>query len=619
MVSSSTVFVLCLLDIMFTCSNGALYSRNRPGTRSLLQKIDINSQRKDNGIHCPPWYKINSTEQGMCVCRKHQSIDVLKCTDQGALLEFGYCMTYDEDDGEYTIGECPYFQSNGHNLTEDGYVKLPDNVSQLNDYMCHTMNRKGLLCSQCIDGFGPAMTSTGFKCTNCTDVWYGVPLYLMVKLVPITIIYLVIPISRINITSAPMTCFIMYNELILHELLYNRTPPLGRLVYQLHGIKLQILLLVYGITNLEFIQYLVPSFCVGNKHMFTFILEYLLAFYPLCLIILTWICIELHGRNFRPLVWLWRPLHKCFVQLRRKWDTTNDLIDVFASFLLLSYTNIVYQSLLFIDCQKIVYTHDFSKVNSRFVMFFDWNGTCGSIKHITIIIPAIIIICIFNLLPALLLVLYPIRAFRACLTKCRLNGIAITTFVEKFHSCCRDGLDGGQDMRSFSGFYFILRLFLFIGNFISECFLPGYWSMNTLLFLTLALLIALIKPYKKTYMHVFDTISLATLAVLCHLMTYSRFISPGTDPAIFTAIGVIPGLLVAFLTCWKAIRKVLSKKTKQTKEHLIRCFSWCKHPLSHIVTHTANNQSNSYETRDDLPQPMIPTISYGSYGSTDYH
>ena len=70
-------------------------------------------------------------------------------------------------------------------------------------------------------------------------------------------------------------------------------------------------------------------------------------------------------------------------------------------------------------------THDFRNINSRFVMFLDSNKTCGDTKHITTAIPAIIIIGIFNLLPALLLVLYPIRAFRACLTKCRLNGIAV--------------------------------------------------------------------------------------------------------------------------------------------------------------------------------------------------
>ena len=75
-------------------------------------------------------------------------------------------------------------------------------------------------------------------------------------------------------------------------------------------------------------------------------------------------------------------------------------------------------------------------------------------------------------------------------------------------------------MRSFSAFYFFLRVLIFIIDYFSQIkrFLPGYWSIYTLLFLTLALLIALIRPYKKTYINVFDTIFLASFAVVCHLM-----------------------------------------------------------------------------------------------------
>ena len=33
------------------------------------------------------------------------------------------------------------------------------------------------------------------------------------------------------------------------------------------------------------------------------------AFYLLLLIVLTYTCVELHGHNFRPIVWLWKPFH----------------------------------------------------------------------------------------------------------------------------------------------------------------------------------------------------------------------------------------------------------------------------------------------------------------------
>ena len=108
--------------------------------------------------------------------------EMVKCTDQGVLLHFEYCAT--ETNGNIYPTKCPYFQFNGHIVSkqEIEYIRLPDNISELNDYMCGPMNRKGLLCKDCIDGFGPSVTSLGYQCSNCTDTWYGIPLYLAVEL-----------------------------------------------------------------------------------------------------------------------------------------------------------------------------------------------------------------------------------------------------------------------------------------------------------------------------------------------------------------------------------------------------------------------------------------------------
>ncbi len=56
---------------------------------------------------------------------------------------------------------------------------------------------------------------------------------------------------------------------------------------------------------------------------------------------------------------LWRLFHGCFVQLRRGWNTESDLIDVFASFLLLSYSKIMY---------LVVLTTDSTKINNYFLV-----------------------------------------------------------------------------------------------------------------------------------------------------------------------------------------------------------------------------------------------------------
>ena len=153
------------------------------------------------------------------------------CTRNNVKLSIGYCMTQDET-GALFVTKCPYFQLEGHNKSDPGNFKLPDNISELNDYMCGSMNRKGFLCEDCVDGFAVSFTSMGHKCSNCTDAWYGIPLYLLIELVPITVFYFFVLIFRIHITSSPMTCLILYCNFIQYLLADDRYPPIERIVPQ---------------------------------------------------------------------------------------------------------------------------------------------------------------------------------------------------------------------------------------------------------------------------------------------------------------------------------------------------------------------------------------------------
>ena len=160
--------------------------------------------------NCHLWFYYNTTTK-RCECFPHPYNKVkLICTetDSEALLNFGYCMTYNNKDGTISIGQRASFMVHNRNVSERNYLRLPKNVSELNDYMCTPMNRKGLVCSECIDGFGPSVFSYGFQCTNCTDSWYEIPVYLLLEFVPITVFYLFILAFQISVTMAPMASFV---------------------------------------------------------------------------------------------------------------------------------------------------------------------------------------------------------------------------------------------------------------------------------------------------------------------------------------------------------------------------------------------------------------------------
>ena len=121
----------------------------------------------------------------------------------------------------------------------------------------------------------------------------------------------------------------------------------------------------------------------------------------------------------------------------------------------------------------------------------------------------------FCLLPPLLLICYPFRFFRSCLSKCRLDTIAINTFVENFHGYYRNGLDGGRDMRSLSGFYFFLAIGICLVQLFSVYIIKDYSNRNCgVIIFIIALILAFIRPYKKTYANILDTLILTNLSLL---------------------------------------------------------------------------------------------------------
>ena len=135
---------------------------------------------------------------------------------------------------------------------------------------------------------------------------------------------------------------------------------------------------------------------------------------------------------------------------------------MFCTFLLLSYTKVVYQSLPFVlNLQKIVKANESGNLSLVFASHSDPHIVYGNTKYILFCVLSSIVILLNSILP-LLLILYPLKCFQVCLSKCKLDFLVVNIFVQKFHRCYKDGLNGQRDMRSCSGLYFLLRLVPFL-------------------------------------------------------------------------------------------------------------------------------------------------------------
>ena len=111
-----------------------------------VQATEITTVPHDDYL-CQPWYNYDPVNEH-CTCQKHSGTmySMVQCGTDGTLIALGCCTTFDEEKGTL-VNDCSYFRPNGLNITLDGYT-LPNNVSELTDYMCGSMKRQNRLCKR---------------------------------------------------------------------------------------------------------------------------------------------------------------------------------------------------------------------------------------------------------------------------------------------------------------------------------------------------------------------------------------------------------------------------------------------------------------------------------------
>ena len=186
-----------------------------------------------------------------------------------------------------------------------------------------------------------------------------------------TVMFLVVIICQIRITAAPMNALIFVCQVIVS--IINADPLMftdaSKPVYLTY-----FLLTIYGVFNLDFFRYIIPHFCISSTMttLQALSLEYIVAFYPLFLIITLYICIQLHARGYKPILYLWKPFHKCCTCISQRWSPSESLVHTFASFLLLSYSKILFVSFNLLYYSEIIRDSAGDKTGS---LVFYYNAT----------------------------------------------------------------------------------------------------------------------------------------------------------------------------------------------------------------------------------------------------
>ena len=189
---------------------------------------------------------------------------------------------------------------------------------------------------------------------------------------------------------------------------------------------------------------------------------------------------------------------------------------------------------------------------------------------------AAFLLVLFVIFPVFFLFFYPTKMLRKLLSKCLSSRflIFLSTFMEKFHCCYKDGLDDTIDMRSFSGIYFLLRIIIYSAEIINmqTLHLGNHFSRG-FIFSVAVFTIALSRPYKQTYMNVMDCILLFHMATLCY--TIASTSSLNHKPHIFlplmqVVIG-LPFIIILLLAVYRLMTRGMFRKHLGNWWSLSRC------------------------------------------------
>ena len=436
--------------------------------------------RNDN---CPLWTSlINDT----CKC-DHTLKEIVLCNDgigAHSLLKC-YCMTTtDKNKSLAVVGPCLQTCSPTSRTYKDLHLD-----KDITDETCGPFHRTGVLCSKCIEGYGLPVYSYNLSCVNCTDYKYNWIKYIAVAYGPLTLFYIVAVILRISATSGLMICYVTICQMltIRGQLLWVTNAKYG---YYTSFLPSKILITLFSVWNLDFFRSHYTPFCLHPtiSALHVLLLDYLVAVYPLILILITYSLVKLHDR-YTLVVWFCKPLYICFHKFRKEWDIKTSLVASFATFYLLSYVKIINVTA---DILTPTFVHDAEGDKSKLYYYYNASILLFGKEHLPYAVFAIIFSFLFNVCPLLLLCLYPCTCFHKCLNKTGCRCHTLHVFM--------DALLGSfshkpRERRYFGALYLILKI-VNVTTFL--LYSPvTYITLACYIILIFTALIAALQPYKN--------------------------------------------------------------------------------------------------------------------------
>lgn len=492
-------------------------------------------------------YTINNG-QSNCGVIPH---NIMECGgDMQVLILACNCATFDATGGALEVGQCIY-NCGRRNISSLGLgitIPLPKKMTQLNEFQCGGLNRRGTLCGQCKLNQYPLAYSFDMRCVDCPETnayWWR---YILVAYLPLTLFYFVILLFNVNVTSSILTGFVTSCQAMAIPIVLRAVMMGSRGHNEAMQVAIRSIASFYGIWNLDFFRSFNLGICLKLTTLQILTLDIAIGVYPLLLILLTYLLVTLYDLNFKPLVTLWKPFQMLLQLLHSTVRVRTSLIDAFATFFFLSnvkFLNVSYDLLI----PVVVYRLDSSgNLTKSWRLYYDATIPYFGETHLPYASLAIVVFTLFVVLPTLLLLLYPFRWFQKALNLLPFRWYILHTFIDAFHGCYKDGTEPGtRDCRWFATATIFFRIFIFTiySSTLNILYYPIF-SMALVLYIIVQLQV---QPFKidRSHLSTANALFLILLA-MWHVSIMVLELSEESGSSLYFTFPVIQILITLIFT-----------------------------------------------------------------------
>ena len=448
--------------------------------------------------NCPPGFTVQDKK---CKCSAYDEsrryFGISTCHDKAALITLGYWAGYyDNDSSALFTGNCvaAFCNYSAKDLMRGQHLLPSTTVTkdELEKAVCGD-SRRGVLCGICAHNFTMLFHSQEYKCYNksLVNCFYGIPLYIVSELLPVTVLFLVILIFNINLTSGALYSFVFYAQVFNSQ--YVTAFGTAEVQNKIANSILTILKVAYGFFNMNMLNIDSLSFCLISdaNAMDLFMFQYGTTLYAVLLVIVTVLVLRLHSCY-------------CCVKLGRCCGRRNirgSIVDGLSAFLVLCYfqcTRTTFNILSPVTLKGI------GEKNYETVLLFNGDAKFFGLKHLPYAIPAIFCLIVVIIPPPCILVLEPVftklcslkimnRKVTYFYTKGRMK---IMPFLDSFQGSFKD------NYRSFAGLYFFYRVII-TATYMSATVFSSFVFVEITLFIII-FTHAMFRPYKKLWHSLLD-------------------------------------------------------------------------------------------------------------------